>query len=177
MIYTPQRQFRLYSCNIAEKPPLLLPISDASAVLLMASWLVLHNLFILFVCIVSSSVVPFLEQGTIVAENIVKKRTPSTTPIKVNTSLTPTENASHSTQLNLTAPRVECDSSRYGQRLKVASCQEAWELLPTGSARLLVGPRGKGNFDIPLPSRVISSECDRTGSSAIRLAHLFAHVC
>ena len=154
----------------------------------MASWLVAHYLFILFVCIVSSSVVPFSEQGTSVADKIAKsKRTPSTdlslpdthtyTPINVNTSLTSTENVSNITHLDLAAPRVQCDSSLYGQRLNVTSCQEAWELLPTGSARLIVGERQKGKFDIPLPFRVISRECVRTGSSALRLAHLFAHVC
>ena len=153
----------------------------------MASWLVAHNLFILFVCIVSSSVVPSSEQGTSVADNIAKsKRNPSTelslpgpysTPIKVNTSQTSTENVSDSSHLNLAAPRVQCDSSLYGQRLNVASCQEAWELLPTGSARLIVGERRKGKFDISLPFRVVSREYNHTESSAIRLAHLFAHVC
>lgn len=162
----------------------------------MASWLVAHNLFILFVCVVSSSVVPSWEQRTSdsklleqpVANNIAKsKRTALTdlslpdphtdTPIKSNTSLTSVEDVSNSTHLNLKAPRVECDSSLYGQRLNVVSCLEAYGLLPTGSARQTVGKRGKGSFDIPLPFRVISSECDRTGSSAIRLAHLFAPVC
>ena len=162
----------------------------------MASRLVAHNLLILLVCIVSSSVVSFSERGTRdsrlldqpVADNIAKsKRTLSmdpslpgphtSTPIKVNTSLTSTENVSNSTHVNLAAPRVQCDSSLYGQRLNVTSCQEAWELLPRGSALRTVGKREQGNFDIPLPFRVVSRECDRTSSSAIRLAHLFAHVC
>ena len=154
----------------------------------MASWLLAHNLFTLFICIFSSSVVTSSEQGTGIADNIAKsKRTPSTDlslldtntnmPIKVNTSLTSTDNRSNSTHLNRTAPRVECDSSLFGQHLNVASCQEAWELLPTGSARQTVGKRDKANFDIPLPFRAISRECDRTASSAICLAHPFAHVC
>ena len=161
----------------------------------MASWLVAHNLLILLVCIVSSSVVSFSEQGTSdsrlleqpVADNIAKsKRTLSTDPslpdpqiskpIKVNASLTSTENVSNSTHVHLATPRVECDSSLYGQRLNVASCQEAWKLLPTGSARQTVGMRDQGNFDISLPFRFISRECDCTSSSAIGLAHLFAHV-
>ena len=154
----------------------------------MASWLVAHHLFILFVCVISSSVVRFSKQGAgdsklleqSVADNIAKsKRTPSTglslpyshtkdTPIEFNTSLTPVESPSNSTYLSLAAPRVQCDSSRYGQRLNVTSCVEAWGLLPTGIARQTVGERGKGNFDILLPFRVISREYDRTGSSAIQ---------
>ena len=130
----------------------------------MASWLVAHSLFVLFVCIVSSSVVPLPEQGTGVADTIAKtKRTPST-----DLALPDTHTDTLVTQLNLTAPRVECDSSLYGLRLNVASCQQAWELLPTGSGRRTVGLRDMGTFDIPLPFRVISGECDRTASSAIR---------
>ena len=130
----------------------------------MASWLVAYSLFVLFVCIVSSSVVPFSEQGTGIADTIAKsKRTPST-----DLALPDTHTNTPVTQLNLTAPRVECDSTLYGLRLNVASCQEAWELLPKGSAPQIVGKRELGKFDIPLPFRVISGECDRTASSAIR---------
>lgn len=195
MIYIPQRHFRL--CHMTENPPLLLLLSsDASALLLMASWLVAHNLLILFVCIISSNVLPFSEQGTSdsrrreqpVADNIAKsKRALSTdlflpdprksTSIKVNTSLTSTDNASNSTRLNLAAPKVECDSSLYGQRLNVASCQEAWGLLPIGRTLRTVGKREKGKFDIPLPFRVMSGEYDHTASSAIHLPHLSVHVC
>ena len=84
----------------------------------------------------------------------------SNAAIKANTSLTPVENVHNLTHPHLAAPRIKCDASTYGHGLNVASCQEVWEIFPTSTTRRTIGERTDGNFDIPLPFRVLSSEYD-----------------
>ena len=171
---------------------------DASVVFSMASWLGPHHLFIWLACMASSSVIPFPEQGTNQSaspgphgpesDTTTLKRTsildlpwpvPSaqSAPAKDNTSSTPAGNVYNLTSLHLAAPRIQCDASTYGRLLNIASCQEAWELLPTSTTRRTVGQRAEGNFDIPLPFRVLSRKYDQTQCSAIDLALVSAHHC
>ena len=157
----------------------------------MALWLVPHSLIILLICLASSIVVPSPEQVTKYSDTVDLsvpesettpfKRTSSmdlswpasyapTAPVKINTSLTPAETVHNLTYIHLAAPRIQCDGSKYGRGLNIASCQETWELLPTSTTRRTIGQRG-GNFDVPLPFRVLSREYDRIQCSAIDLAY------
>lgn len=175
------------SCYIKGDQPLHL----ALIVLAMASWLVSVNLFILLVCIASSSVSSSLGQGTndSVLLNVslpestvttLKKASPlnlswpaSHPPpaaAKINTSLATAANVQNLTNSHLAAPRVKCDAATYGHSLNITSCRDAWELLPTSSIRRTVGQRERGNFDIPLPFRVLSREYKYIQCSAIDLA-------
>ena len=171
---------------------------DASAVLPMASWLAIHHLFILLVCIVTTSVVSSPVQGTTSGDSlkpsvpesditIFKRPSPldlsrpapytPAPPAKINTSHTPAENVHNLTNLHLAAPRIQCDRSIYGQNWNLASCQEAWELIPTSTTRRTVGPRTAGVFAIPLPLRFLSGEYNDNPCSAIELAPIPAHTC
>ena len=164
----------------------------------MASWVVPQNLFILLVCIASSRVVPPPEQGINNSNSLdlpvpegditTSKRSSSfdlswpapyapTTPVKINTSLTLAENVYNLTNLHIAAPRIQCDASTCGRGLNIASCQEAWELLPTSTTRRTFGQRTEGDFDVPLPFRVLRREYDHTRCSVFDLAHILAHVC
>lgn len=154
----------------------------------MASWLVPHKLFTWFVCIASSSVVTSSEQGTnenisldlfIPEGDITTLKRPSsltlswpatyapTALVNINMSLTPVEDAYNLTNIHLAAPRIQCDASTYGRGLNIASCQEVWELLPTSLTRRTIGQRTEGNFDIPLPFRVLSHD----GLCAVDITH------
>ena len=66
------------------------------------------------------------------------------------------ETALNAIELKLTTPLVTCDGSAYGRDLSIASCQEAWELLPKTINRETFGQRQKGDFNVPLPNRVLS---------------------
>ncbi len=164
----------------------------------MALWLVYRSLLISLVCIASSSLILSPEQDfndsnpldLSALDSDVKnlKRASSldlswpapyvqTAPVKINTSLTPAENVHNLTNLHLAAPRVQCDASTYGRGLNIASCQEAWELLPTSTTRRTFGQRTEGDFNVPLPFRVLSCEYDHTRCSAIDLAHISVHLC
>ena len=160
------------------------------------SWLVYHSLLISLVCIASSSLILSPEQDNndsnsldlSAIENDVKifKRASSldlswpapfvpTAPVKINTSLTTAEDIYNLTNLHLAAPRIQCDASTYGRGLNIASCQEAWELLPTSTTRRTCGQRTEGDFDVPLPFKVLSREYHHTRCSAIDLTYLLAH--
>lgn len=145
----------------------------------MASWLLPYNLFIALISIASSSVVPSPERditdfkGTTSLDLSWPAPYAPPEPVKINTSLTPSEVALNGT-LHLAAPRIHCDASTYGQGLNIASCREAWELLPISTARRTVGRRTEGSFDIPLPFRVLSREFERTQCSAMGLACISA---
>ena len=181
------------SCSMKRSDPLYFVIADASPVFSMALWLVPHSVIILLICLASSIAVPSPEQVTKYSDTLdlfnsesgstTFKRTSSidlswpapyapTTPIKINTSLTPAETVHNLTYIHLGAPRIQCNGSKYGRGLNIASCQEAWELLPTSTTRRTIGQRsGGGDFDVPLPFRVLSREYGRIQFSEIDLAH------
>lgn len=171
------------SCHNTENQLPNFVLLNASAARSMASWLVLHNLFVLSIWIASSSMVTSPEQGTNdsnaldlpphMSDVTTLNKSSSldyswpatyapTESAKINSSLTTAENAYNVTSHHLVAPRVQCKASTYGRGLNIASCQEAWELLPTSTTRRTIGQRTKGNFDIPLPFRVLSREYDHT---------------
>ena len=161
----------------------------------MASWLISHKLVILLVCITSSSVVSIptndnnpLESSVPGSDITKSKETPSldlswpapydpTTPVNLNTSQIQNGSVYNLTHPHLASPRVQCDALIYGHGLRVASCQEAYELLPRSMDRISVGPRSLRPFDIPLPFRFLSREYDYVQYSAIDLAHVLAHTC
>ena len=143
----------------------------------MAWWLLLQNLFLLVTCVSASRFLSFLERGTnrrhslelsFSESNITTVKKASSldfpwptpyvppAPVENNISLTPAVNAQNVTNLQA-APTIKCTSA-YGEGLNVASCQEAWELLPTSTTRRTFGPRTEGDFDVALPFRVLSSE-------------------
>ena len=67
---------------------------------------------------------------------------------------------SNAPELELTTPRVKCDKSAYGRGLNIPSCQEAWDLLPKSTNRQTFGQRKEGDFNVPLPYRVLSCKED-----------------
>lgn len=140
----------------------------------MASWIVSVNLCTFLVCIASSRVILSPEQGpshskslqVAVPGDITTPRghrhldLSSNAPIKANNSVMPAENIYNSSHPNLAASGIKCAASTYGYGLNVASCQEAWALVPTSTMRVTIGLRTDGYFDIPLPFRVLSREYD-----------------
>lgn len=177
----------IFSCYKKGIRPLHLVLLGASAVLSMAWWLALHSVFILFICMASSGVVSPTEQGSNHSNSLAlsipksdatsfERTSPSdlswpasyapTTLFKNDRSLATAENAYNLTIIPLAAPRIQC-ASTYGSGLNIASCQEAWELLPTSSTRRTFGQRAEGNFDVPLPFRVLSRQYDHNQCSAI----------
>lgn len=176
------------SCYKKRNQPLHLVHLDARAVLSMALRLLLHKLFIMFVCIASSRVVTYPEKVTNDSSSLdlsvpegditTSRRTSSpnlswpatyapAAPVKINISLSPAETTYDVNNIHLAAPRIQCDASTYGRDLNIASCQEAWELLPTTTTPRTIGQRTEGNFDIPLPFRVLSHD----GLCAIDITH------
>ena len=145
----------------------------------MALWLVIHTLFTLLVCIASPRIVPSPKKGanglgslnlsvpesrvTILnqsssSESSWSAQHASTKPFKINTSLIATGNVNNLTNLHLATSRVQCDGSTYGLGLHIASCVQAWGLIPQSSARRTFGERTLGTFEVPLPLRLFSSE-------------------
>ena len=145
----------------------------------MALWLVIHTLFMLLVCIASPTIVLSPEKGTngidslnlSVPESHVttlnqsssskfswSAQNASTKPVRINTSLIPAGNVHNSTNLHLATSRVQCNGSTYGLGLHIASCIQAWGLIPMSSVRRTFGERTRGTFDVPLPLRLFSSE-------------------
>ena len=84
--------------------------------------------------------------------------TPFPTPATSMNMFTNAQPAVSGPAHNLTAPNVKCDGSSYGTDLSVASCQEVYNLLPKSRIRRTVGQRREGDFNIPLPFRVLSCE-------------------
>ena len=145
----------------------------------MALGLVIHTLFMLLVCIASPRIVQSPEKGTngidslnlSVPESHVTTLNQSSSsesswsaqhasdkPVKINTSLIPAGNVHNLTNLRLATSRVQCDGSTYGHGLHIASCVQAWGLIPMTSVRRTFGERTLGTFDVPLPLRLFSSE-------------------
>ena len=145
----------------------------------MALWLVIHTLFMLLVCIASPRIVPSPEKGikgidslnlsvpeshvTTLNQNSSLEPSwsaqhASTKPVNINTSLIPAGNVHNFTNLNLATSRVQCDGSTYGQGLHVASCIDAWGLIPITTTRRTFGERTLGTFEVPLPLRLFSGE-------------------
>ena len=145
----------------------------------MALWLVIHTLFILLVCIASPRIITSPEKGTngIDAVNLSVPESHVTTlnqssssdsswspqhasnkPVKINTSLIPAGNVHNLTNLQLATSRVECNGSTYGLGLPIASCLDAWGLIPITTTRRTFGERTLGTFDVPLPLRLFSGE-------------------
>ncbi len=69
-------------------------------------------------------------------------------------------NVTRSTTINIllshdltasTLPAPVCNGNLYGFNLDVASCHEAWTLIPRDTIARNFGPRGSGIFDIPTP--------------------------
>lgn len=71
-----------------------------------------------------------------------------TAPVKIKISLAASESVLNLTNVHFAAPRISCDASTYGWGLNVASCQEAWELLPISTTRRTVRQRteDRGKF-------------------------------
>ena len=145
----------------------------------MALRLVIHTLFMLLVCIASPRIVTSPQKGTngidslnlSVPESHVTTLNQSTSsgsfwsaqhasnkPVKIDTSLIPAGNVHNLTNLHLATPRIQCDGSAYGLGLQIASCIDAWGLIPTDTIRRTFGKRTLGTFDVPLPLRLFSSE-------------------
>ena len=145
----------------------------------MASWHLPHNLLIIYVCMVLSSVIISPEQGTndrssldlsVPDSDVTTFQKPSSLDLswpapyaptalaKNNSSLTLIGKPFNVTNPHLAAPRIQCDASTYGRGLNIASCQEVWELLPTSTTRRIFGQRTEGSFDVPLPFRVLSHD-------------------
>lgn len=162
----------------------------------MASWLVAHIYFVLLVSIGSAGVELSPEQGpndsnsldlsTPQNEVAAFDRTSSwdlswpahyapTAPVETNASLKASGTVSKLGNLHLAAPRVHCNASTYGSGLNIASCQEVWELLPTSTTRRTFGQRTEGIFDVPLPFRILSRECDRVQYCAVNIEHPCAY--
>ena len=78
----------------------------------------------------------------------------------LNTPATNLGADSNAPELELATPQVRCDGSAYGRGLSIPSCQEAWDLLPKNTNRQTFGQREEGDFNVPLPYRVLSCKKD-----------------
>lgn len=62
---------------------------------------------------------------------------------------------------------VKCDGSIYGFNLNTESCLEAWSLLPKSAQRRTFGTRTEGQFNVPLPFRVLSCKEEAANANTL----------
>ena len=95
--------------------------------------------------------------------------TPDQPSILFNSSLSSSLNAVELNtveEADLRTTIISCDGSKYGYNLNVASCMEAWTLLPKSFDLRSFGRRSQGRFDVPLPFRLLS--CKHLVTACIR---------
>lgn len=67
----------------------------------------------------------------------------------------------------LGAPSIRCNGKAYGRNLKLTSCLQALNKVPQSTGPMVLGQRGKGEWDGVLPYRIMSSD----GLCAIDISH------